>query len=88
MLGLRRFRLNKSIRDKYADVVLSTENFIYPYFVVEGNGIKKEIPLLKDVFHFSVDKLLEDISEIRKIGINKILLFGVIHNKLKDLSSN
>lgn len=81
---LRRLRKDQATRDKNAEVFLVPNDFIYPYFVVEGCGIKREIPTLPGVFHFSLDELLKDMEQLVKLGINKVLLFGVIDPALKD----
>ena len=36
MKRFRELRKDQATRDKYADVSLSAADFIYPYFVVEG----------------------------------------------------
>ena len=41
MKRFRDFRKDQATRDKYADVSLSAADFIYPYFVVEGENQKK-----------------------------------------------
>ncbi|WP_034601365.1 porphobilinogen synthase [Clostridiisalibacter paucivorans] len=79
----RRLRKNSMIRDMVRETRLNIEDLIYPLFVVEGKGIKKEIPSLKGNYHFSVDMLIEEIKEIRELGIKSILLFGVPNNKDK-----
>ncbi len=84
MKRFRPYRTSQEIRDKYADVHLSVKDFIYPYFVVEGENIKQEISSMKNVFRFSIDRLLLDLEEIILLGIDKILLFGVINNDQKD----
>jgi porphobilinogen synthase len=78
------FRTDQQTRDKFAEVSLKTGDFIYPYFVVEGSGIKHEIENLWDVYHLSIDVLLEDLRVISSLGINKIILFGSIDSKLKN----
>ncbi|HAR64259.1 MAG: porphobilinogen synthase [Candidatus Margulisiibacteriota bacterium] len=84
MLRLRDYRINQDIRDKYAEVVLSGKDFIYPYFVVEGIDIQQEIKSLAGVFHLSIDRILADIKELIDLEINKVLLFGVIDEEQKD----
>lgn len=84
MKRFREFRTNAETRNKYAEVKLSTSEFIYPYFVVEGNGIKQPISSLHGVFRFSIDQLLLDLKETVSLGINSILLFGVVKDKEKD----
>ncbi|MBO7608547.1 MAG: porphobilinogen synthase [Paludibacteraceae bacterium] len=85
MKRFRTLRISQAIRDQYADVPpISPETFIYPYFVMEGNGVKEEISTMEGVFRFSIDQLLIDIEELLSFGINKVLLFGVIPQEEKD----
>ncbi|MDR2963433.1 MAG: porphobilinogen synthase [Bacteroidales bacterium] len=84
MKQLRELRKTQEIRDKYADVHLAVEDFIYPYFVVEGENREEEIPSMKGVFRYSIDTLLDDIQELTLFGIDKILLFGVVDEACKD----
>jgi porphobilinogen synthase len=86
-MSFKRFRpLRKDVqtRDRLAEVHLSANDFILPYFVVEGKGIRNEIGSLKDVYHLSVDSILKEIEEPIKLGINKFLLFGVVEDSRKD----
>ena len=78
------YRTDQGTRDKYAEVQLNVQDLIYPYFVVEGKEVHHEIENLWDIYHFSIDVLLEDLEVIKRLGINKIMLFGVIDNSLKD----
>ena len=80
----RIFRTSQDVRDQYADVKINADDFIYPYFVVEGNGVKDEISTMPGIFRFSIDTLVADVQEISKLGINKVLLFGVIPDNEKD----
>lgn len=84
MIRYREFRKDQATRDRYADVNVKAEDFIFPYFVVEGTGIKSEISSMPGIYRFSIDTLVDDVKEVYKLGINKILLFGVIDDKLKD----
>lgn len=84
MKRFRQFRKDQETRDKYADVRLCVNDFIYPYFVTEGTNAKEEIASMPGVYRFSIDRLLADISEIVSLGIDKVLLFGVVEQGLKD----
>jgi porphobilinogen synthase len=83
----RRTRKNSIIRDLVAETRLSKNQFIYPYFVTHGQGIKSPIAAMPGIHHFSVDTLLRDVEEGLKVGINKLLLFGVGEPKSEDGSS-
>lgn len=84
MKRFRIYRKDQATRDRFADVSLSADDFIYPYFVVEGSDVKDPIPSLPGIFRFSIDTLLEDIKEVKALGVNKVLLFGVIPEREKD----
>ena len=77
----RRLRFNESIRDLVRETELSPKDFIYPIFVVEGEGIKKEISSLPDCYHYSVDMLEEIINEVKDAGVRGVLLFGIPNHK-------
>lgn len=85
MKRFRDFRKTQEIRDRYADVEpLRAADFIYPYFVTEGTGVQEAIPTMRDVYRFSVDRLLDDIADTLSLGIDKVLLFGVVPETEKD----
>ena len=84
MKRFRGFRKYNATRDKYADVALGAKDFIYPYFVVEGEGVKEEISTMPGIYRFSIDTLVTDVKECYALGIDKVLLFGVIEDSLKD----
>lgn len=84
MKRFRTYRSTQEIRDKYADVSINVKDFIYPYFVVEGAGVKEEIATMPGICRFSIDTLVEDVKEVYALGIDKVLLFGVIDDSQKD----
>jgi len=73
----RRLRISPGIRNMVRETRLNVENLIYPLFLVEGENIKKEIPSLKGQYHFSIDRLGEEIDEIVSLKIPAVLLFGI-----------
>lgn len=80
----RRLRVNKATRNLVRETKLNVEDFIYPLFVVEGKNIKREISSLPDVYHFSLDMLEEEIKELKELGIEHVILFGIPHDHEKD----
>lgn len=77
----RRLRTNECVRDLVRETVLTPSDFILPIFVVEGEGIKREIESLPGVYHYSVDMLDEIIEETVSLGIKGIMLFGIPDHK-------
>jgi porphobilinogen synthase len=59
------------------DINIRSKDLIYPYFVTGGPGKKEPIRSFPGVFRFSVDRLIKDIAGIKRLGIDKVLLFGV-----------
>ena len=84
MKRFRTYRKNQNTRDKYADVSLSAQDFIYPYFVVEGKGVVEPIATMPGINRYSIDTLVKDVQEISALGIDKVLLFGVVSDDVKD----
>lgn len=74
---LRRLRINPNIRDLVRETHLKTDDFIYPLFVVNGKGIKKEISSMPGVFQMSIDEILKECEEVVNLGIKSIILFGI-----------
>lgn len=77
----RRLRSNGVIRKMVRETRLDVSDFIYPLFIVEGENIKNEISSLEDVYHFSVDRLEEEINELMALGVHSVILFGVPEHK-------
>ena len=77
----RRLRVNESIRSMVRETTLSSNDFIYPIFVVEGSNIKEEISSLPGNYHYSIDRLHEVIKEVEECKIPGVLLFGIPEHK-------
>jgi len=83
----RRLRKTPIVREMVAETRLSKDMFIYPYFVVPGSKKVNDIASMPGINHFSVDTLLKNVETSLKLGINKILLFGIGEEKREDASS-
>jgi porphobilinogen synthase len=73
----RRLRQNKIVRDMVAETRLSTLGMIQPYFVLPGTGVREELSGMPGILRESTDKLLESIGQDLKLGLNRVMLFGV-----------
>ena len=69
------------MRSLVRETKLHVDELVYPLFVVEGENIKNEIASMPDVYHFSLDRLKEEIEEIKALGISSVLLFGIPKEK-------
>ena len=79
----RRLRTNETIRALVRETKLSKDDLVYPLFVVEGEGIKEEIKSLSDNYHFSVDRVVDEVKEAIALGIRSFLIFGIPQKKDK-----
>lgn len=78
----RRLRINPAIREMVRETSVCASDFIYPLFIVEGKGIKKEISSMPGVFQMSLDEILKECEIVRNLGIKAVILFGIPN--LKD----
>ena len=77
----RRLRRSKTLRKMVRETHLRREDFIYPMFVVPGQGVRQAVEAMPGVFRLSVDLLVKEAREIRDLGLPALLLFGLPQKK-------
>lgn len=80
----RRLRSNEAIRSLVRETIVSPDDFLVPLFVVEGKGVKDEIPSMPNYFRYSLDLLEKEVKELWKMGLKSVLLFAKVPDNLKD----
>ncbi len=78
---LRRTRMTEALRSMVRETELSKNDFIYPLFVVDGKDFKKEISSMQGVYQMSVDHIVRECVEVKKLGIPAVILFGIPKEK-------
>ncbi len=73
----RRLRRTEAIRGLVRETRLSPANFIYPLFIVEGRGVRREVSSMPGVFQLSVDEAVIEAKAARDEGVPGVLLFGL-----------
>jgi len=73
----RRLRQSPALRAFARETSLSASDFIYPLFVIEGEGIRNEISSMPGQFQLSLDNLDAELDEMIALGIPAVLLFGI-----------
>ena len=73
----RRTRLNPVLQRLVRETHISVDDFIYPLFVRPGEGIKTEVASMPGVYQMSIDEILKECEELKKLGIYAIILFGI-----------
>jgi len=79
----RRMRKDEFSRRLMREHHLTTDDLIYPVFVMEGQQKEEAIPSMPGIKRQSADLILETAKECFKLGIPAIALFPVIDTKLK-----
>lgn len=80
----RRLRTNEAIRSLVRETIITPNDFLVPLFVVEGKGVKDEIPSMPNYFRYSLDLLEKEVKELWKMGLKSVLLFVKVPDNLKD----
>jgi len=60
---------------------LEPTDLILPLFVVEGQGVRREISSMPGNFQLSIDELIKECKECHRLGIGGIILFGIPAHK-------
>lgn len=77
----RRLRESEYLRRMVRETKLSVDDLIYPLFVAEGEGLKSEIESMPGVFRLGIEELVEELKEVRDLGIAGVILFGIPDKK-------
>ncbi len=74
---LRRLRYNPAVRQLIRTTRLSPGNLVMPIFVRPGKGLRQEIASMPGIYRLSLDALVEEIHEVKQLGIGGAILFGI-----------
>ena len=77
----RRLRGNQIVRRMMRETRMDKASLIYPMFVVEGTGIRSEIPSMPGQYHYSPDLLPAALEEVKDAGVSAVMLFGIPDRK-------
>jgi len=73
----RRLRRSPAIRAMVRETRLSPDMLIYPLFVCEGSGVRREVTSMPGVFNLSVDEAVKEAVAAKADGVPGVLLFGL-----------
>ncbi len=82
---LRRTRGHDFIRRLVRENALSTDDLIYPMFVIEGDGRRDPIDSMPGIDRLSIDQLVAEAADAYELGIPAIALFPNIEPALRSL---
>ncbi|HEU5397715.1 MAG TPA: porphobilinogen synthase [Gammaproteobacteria bacterium] len=83
----RRMRRDAFSRRLMRETRLSTDDLIYPVFVVEGKGRHEPVESMPGIERHSVDGLLKEAESLVKLGIPALALFPNLPDERKSLDA-
>ena len=69
------------MRSLVRETHLEPSALIYPLFLCEGEGIRREISSMPGVFNLSIDEAVKEVEACAALGIGGLLLFGIPDEK-------
>jgi len=80
---MRRMRRDEFSRRLQREHRLTTDDLIYPVFVIEGKNRAEPVPSMPGVRRYTVDRLLAHAEQCVKLGIPALAIFPMIGAELK-----
>ena len=77
----RRLRSTEAIRRLVRETRLAPSQFILPLFVCSGEGIRREISSMPGNAQLSIDNLMREGEECKRLGLGGLILFGIPEEK-------
>jgi porphobilinogen synthase len=85
---MRRSRRTAAVRRLVAESGLTSDDLIYPVFVLEGDSRAEPVPSMPGIERHSVDLLLDELAEAVDLGIPAVALFPVVGEEKKSLDGS
>ena len=83
---LRRLRATPALRSLMRETHLAPSMLVYPLFLCEGEGVRREVSSMPGVFNLSIDEAVKEVEACAALGIGGILLFGIPDKKDEQAS--
>lgn len=80
----RRNRQSAAIRDLVQETQVTTNDLVFPLFLLEGTNKKSEVASMPGIYRHTLDLMLPLIEECLKLGIKGFDIFPVVEEKHKD----
>ncbi|MCW8918304.1 MAG: porphobilinogen synthase [Gammaproteobacteria bacterium] len=84
---MRRMRRDDFSRRLMRENLLTSNDLIYPMFILEGEGQREAVASMPGVERLSIDLLLEQAAELVALGIPMVALFPVTPQEAKSLDA-
>lgn len=87
--GFPRRRMRRMRRDEFSRRLrrerrLTTDDLIYPVFVIEGRNRAEAVPSMPGILRYTVDRLLPHAELCVELGVPAVAVFPVVPRELKS----
>lgn len=80
----RRLRMHESLRNLVQETTLTTNDFVMPMFIMEGENKIEPIASMPGIFRRSLDLAVEECKELYSLGIKAVNIYMKVPDNLKD----
>lgn len=80
---MRRMRQHDWSRRLVRENILSANDFIWPVFVIEGQGAREAVPSMPGVERYAIDVLVAECAKAYDLGIPAVALFPSVDQNLR-----
>ncbi|MBL0742259.1 porphobilinogen synthase [Chryseolinea lacunae] len=80
----RRNRKSEVIRSMVEETRVTTDDLIFPLFLLDGKNQQTEVASMPGIFRRSADLMLKEIEECMKLGIRAFDVFPAVEDQWKD----
>jgi len=80
----RRNRKSEVVRAMVEETKVTTNDLIFPLFLLEGTNNKSEVTSMPGIYRFSADLMLKEIESCMKLGIRTFDIFPAVEDHHKD----
>jgi len=80
----RRLRVNESMRSLVKECTLTTNDFVMPIFVMEGENKQEPILSMPGIFRRSIDLTVKECKDLFALGVKAVNLYMKVSEELKD----
>jgi porphobilinogen synthase len=80
----RRNRKSEAIRTLVEETKVTSDDLIFPLFLIEGTNTQTEVLSMPGIFRLSTDLMLKEIESCLKLGIKAFDIFPAVEERHKD----
>lgn len=77
----RPLRADADLRARNAETRLTGTEFVYPMFVINGEGEREPVPSMPGIARMTADEAMRELDRALNVGVDRFLFFGIPDEK-------